>query len=271
VRSHRRAAVIAVVVVVGVVVAGFGLGIWALSRGPPTLSEAPISYLQAAAEAENQSNRQGDGPWGVDWASGLATPVALGTPQRWLYPFTNCPETTTTGADPNSTETIPGGNGSSTAGRAPFWSVILLNTTGSLRLFLVKGQVIELAYSVETSATCQPVGPPPLAYPAVVDSSAAVSAAWNAGGSGFVSSHTNVTLSMILTSGSSTRYAPGEWVIRWSTCAPPFLPEPRGTASGSMALYYVNATSGVVVDSFPYATGSCTSATPTPAIVALAR
>lgn len=104
----------------------------------------------------------------------------------------------------------------------------------------------------------------------VVDSSTMASSVWNAGGSSFVSAHSNETFNLafaLLGGGKSCVLTAGPcWVVEYTPCDPATLTGPAGSQPVFYAL--VNATTGAVIAALP-SSSTCASSGVTSSLATL--
>lgn len=238
---RTKMAVIAVVVAVVVVVAAVGLlyvgGIGPFSRHPSSSGVVANgqTYKQAVSSADQSAASYGSGPWNVVLASGvdLSAPVLQSTqlPSNLFSSsgFAGCTGTAEQGTSP--VVSFLGFNGDLTTGQAPDWLLVLVGASGTVLFTTVIGgnATVWEKYSGSGCSLLGLIGTLPAS---IADSSTAVSAFMQSGGSSYVKAHAGGYLSF----SANDLTGNGAWTIQYSTC--PAV----GNATASTTYYSYNAT-----------------------------
>lgn len=234
-RRRRVLAVCAIGVVVLVVIAGLWyLGyLFPSSSGPST---TPEPFSQASAQASAYAVRQTGGPWTLVEAYGVGFPTS--TPVNTANPG-HCP-----GRVPPFS-TWPADSAGVGSGKYPTWEFGYTNSTGTIPWYLgvlVQEGTASTAYLSTSYCASFPF---PVHSSTIVDSTVAASAVDGAGGSAFLSNHSNAGASMELLQflGSGP-----VWLVDYYLCV-----QGAGGLAGEQPILLgeVNATSGALVGGGP--------------------
>jgi hypothetical protein len=240
---------------------GFALlGLFGGSSTHPGSSEVSFSAARATATSGVPS-----GPWALESAIGIG-PANTTTFPINLTAETNCTVTSFSGPLPSSL-TIPTFQGNFAAGVVPEWLFSFGQaSTGAELAVAVSGGVPVLQVELSGPNCATGVGEETPIPNTIVDSPAAASAAYAAGGEAYLQNHsTGVSLDMVLIDFTPMSSTPAvlDWDVLYSTCS---LLETTGNSQNTGVAFSaaVNATTGVVVPG-SNTTESC-GVTPSPGI-----
>jgi hypothetical protein len=209
--------VVAVVVVVVVVVAALYVGGVGPFSGSTTSGSggSAQTYSEALKTAENAASPYGSGTWSSLLAVGFDLPSAFALPANFSMPglgSAGCTGTATAGG--LTSVTLPAFSGDLGSGQAPAWLFFLV---GSSTLAIVSVSAgAATVWEKFSGVGCAAFGLLGGSSSGVVDSSTAVSAVMNAGGSEFVQQHPGGMLAMALT--PAILGIGGNWSIAYTTC-----------------------------------------------------
>ncbi len=223
-RGRMLAAIAAVVVVVIVVVAALalvGVGPFHKTSTAGSGTNGADTYTEARAAANSTASSAGAGPWDVFYAAGidLSSPATIDlTTDFPTDSFSDgllaCNGAFASGL--STTVVVPSYSGNLGAGAAPAWIFAMYETSGTILLVgVMSGQAT--IWETFSGADCATI----TSYlgglaNGIVDSSVAVAAAWNDGGSSFASAHPGGSLVMAALPGTLGLTA--VWDVAYATC-----------------------------------------------------
>lgn len=177
----------------------------------------PTVWSQAEGIAAAAAAGYGGGGWTPALGAAGATSTAVTVGISNFTSFTSsCNTTTWIGVMPSSV-TIPATPASASSGASAFWLVVFgQSSSGKVLVSYVSGENATLLYTA-SGGDCTYITY--VSTSGSIDSPAAVNDANAAGGSAFLSSHTVLERSFVL-SGSYVPLYYGAWLIEYSTCSP---------------------------------------------------
>jgi len=268
--ARRLWPVIAVVVVLGVILALVAAGVFS-STGSSRGGANP-TYSGASAAAGPVAGAVSGGPWSLVAAAGIDTPVGA-TTNASTTTSSNCTFTPLGAGKLGTTLHIPAYHGQFSAGASPFWGLIYIDNSTQQVLLVAVLNGTALALATGSGSCTQTFGSLQAIPSNVVDSSTAAPAAWNDGGSAFVTAHSSLTLTMEmgLVGGGSFGGLPigPTWVVTYSPCSAFGVGGPSGTQPEFIAL--IDALTGAITTATATTTvcGAGSVATPLGTVLAL--
>ena len=259
---------IVILVAIGVVLAA--VAVVFLLGGSSSAAGSGVTYSAAARSAAPVANATAGGPWTLVVAAGVAlaqSSLTIGNGSLG----SGCTYTAPSGGTIPTQLFVPAFSGSFAAGVAPWWGLIYYRaaTQSALLVNVVNGSAEALLVATGSCTTSfQSFAPIP---GSAVDSSVAAAAAWNNGGSSFVSQYSGVSLNMemvLLGGGSTCLVTSGPcWLVHYSPCNPLTSAGPSGSQPSYTVI--VDGLSGSVLSPFASSTTCSSPSTPLGSVLGL--
>jgi hypothetical protein len=276
-KPMAKMGIVAAVVVIVVIAAVVG-GLYAAHIGPfASSSSGPgggasgsgETYSQAAAAAQPTTSSVSGGPWTLSGGAGVVVSNSVAINATVINATSGgggCGTQLLSGA--SSITSIPGTSSSPSSGTSNAWIVYYSNATSALLEVAVFGGTATPLLTQGEYGGCL-TGLSGLGLPAnYVDSPAAATTAYNAGGSSFVTAHPSFNLEEILVPSVTVTYGgyvtttPASWEISYTDCN--LAADDGTTLNGAAPAQFtasVNATTGGLVRGLN-ATTACPSLGP---------
>ncbi len=222
-----------------------------------------MAYSKVVGPANSIASATGGGPWSLVAVAGFSlSSSTLAYPNATLG--SGCTYSVPDGGGLPSGLFVPAFSGSFSSGTAPAWLLVYFQSANQSALLVgvTNGSARALVIATGScTTTFQSFGPVPAS---VVDSSVAAAAAWQGGGSAFVSQHSGISLNLemaLVGSGNGCSLLGGCWAFVYSPCNPLGGNNPSGAQPYFTSEVY--ASTGTQLSSFS-STTTCGAASATP-------